>query len=326
MHTSRMVHARAANRTAGFFVGAVLWTLAPTASATSYVSAEPIPTADVVGQTDLDKLVALDYADRELWGQRLLDECGIVDAVIDALTSDGAITSITAANTHAVVAAGGFEGQTNPSFVLTVQDTGVGAASQADVTVVSNALGYVLSQGGTAHFSPDDAMAYAFPLNYVVVTFSGTLTGDGARDFFEFVGTIDPALYSGPLAGFTQIDFQGSATNNSMLFLQPDVPKIQFIGGMYLSTLLYPSCPTYYPTNGIGIPKTKRAGIDFPFNDWLASPGGDGYLANVPASPSLLASLGDLRSQHLAAVDSLIVAIDANDVDNYLLSGFTCPN
>lgn len=325
MHTSRMEHSRA-DRTVGLLVGVVVWAVAPAASATSYVSAEPIPTADVVGQADLDKLVSLDYADRELWGQRLLDECGVVDAVIDALAGDGAISSITGANTHAAVAAGGFEGQTNPSFVLTVQDVGAGAANQVDVAVLSNALGYVLSQGGTAHFSPEDAQAYAFPLNYIVVTFPGTLSGDGARDFFEFVGAIDPALFSGPLAGFTQIDFQGSATNNSMLFLQPDVPKIQFIGGMFLSTLLYPSHPTYYPTGGFGIPKTKRAGIDFPFNDWLAFPDGDGYLGNVPASQSLLDTLADLRQQHLTAVDDLIVAIDQNDVDNYLLSGFACPN
>ena len=76
--------------------------------------------------------------------------------MIDALSAHGAITSVRPANTRFVVAAGGFEGATNPAFVFTVQDTGAGSASAADVNVLGNALGYVLNQGGTAHFSPDN--------------------------------------------------------------------------------------------------------------------------------------------------------------------------
>jgi hypothetical protein len=111
---------------------------------------------------------------------------------------------------------GGFEGATDPAFVFTVQDTGAGSASAADVNVLGNALGYVLNQGSTAPLSPDNAKAYAFVLDYAVVTFLGTLTGDEAR---AFSGAIDTALWSGLFAGFTQIDFGGSPTYNSMLFL-----------------------------------------------------------------------------------------------------------
>ena len=45
--------------------------------------------------------------------------------------------------------------------------------SEEDVNVLDNALGYVLNQGGTAHFSPDNPKAYAFSLDYAVVTFAG---------------------------------------------------------------------------------------------------------------------------------------------------------
>ena len=52
--------------------------------------------------------------------------------------------------------------------------------------------------------------AYAFTLDYAVVTFPGTLSGDEARQFFDRLGTIDAALWSGQFAGFTQIDFGSS--------------------------------------------------------------------------------------------------------------------
>ena len=158
------------------------------------MSMEPIPNRDVIGEENLATLRSIGYDNLERWSQRLLSDCLAVDTVINALSAHGAITSVTPANTRFVVAAGGFEGATNPSFVFTVKDTGAGAA---DVNVLSNALGYVLNQGGTAHFSPDNARAYAFALDYAVVTFRGTLTGEEAREFFDHLGTIDAALWSG---------------------------------------------------------------------------------------------------------------------------------
>jgi hypothetical protein len=38
------------------------------------------------------------------------------------------------------------------------------------------------------------------------VTFAGTLTGAEAQAFFEHLGMIDEALFSGLFAGFTQVD------------------------------------------------------------------------------------------------------------------------
>jgi hypothetical protein len=297
----------------------------PTASGTTYISAEPVPNRDVVGDENLARIRGIGYANLELWSQRLLSECRVVDNVIDVLSAHGAITSVTPANTRVVVAAGGFEGATNPSYVFTVQDSGSGAVSEADVDVLDNALGYVLNQGSTVHFSTDNKHAYAFFLNYAVVTFAGSLTGEEAREFFEHVGTIDPALFSGLFAGFTQIDFEGSMTNNSMLFLQPAVNKHQFISGLFTAASTATGT-TYSPLKINGMPTTATAGVAFPGNDWLAFPDGDGYLMNIGDSPQLLSDLAALRLQHLSAVASLLTAIDTGNVEMYLSSQFTCPN
>jgi len=325
MHTSRAEHRRRTRHVAGRIVVAILLAAVQTLSATTYMSVEPVPNRDIVGDADLALIRSIGYTRLERWSQRLLSECLAVDSVIDALTAHGAITSVTAANTRFVVAAGGFEGSTNPSYVFTVQDSGPGAASANDVNVLDNALGYVLNQGGTVHFSADNAKAYAFALDYAVVTLPGTLGGDEARQFFGRLEHIDAALWSGQFAGFTQVDFNGSPTNNSMLFLQPAVSKQRFISG--LSALAATDADaTYFPLKSNGAPTTAKAGIAFPGNDWLASPNGDQYLVNVGGTPQLLGELAALRQKHLRAVDDLLNAIERNRVDTYLDHGFRCPN
>jgi hypothetical protein len=315
------------NLAAGGSLAFLLLVPAPAASATTYMSVEPVPNKDVVGvgEDNLAAIRSIGYANLERWSHRLLDECRVVDSVIDALSANAAISSvIIGANTLAVVAAGGFEGGTTPSFVFTIQDSGAGSVTEADVDVLSNALGYVLNQGSTAHFSPDNFKAYAFPLDYAVVTFAGTLSGSEAQAFFEQLGIIDEALFSGLFAGFTQLDLAGSLTNNSMLFLQPAVSKRRFISG--LSTAVESdSRASYSPLKNNGAPTTARAGVAFPGNDWLASPEGDQYLENIGSSPQLWSDLAALRQQHLDAVASLLDAIEADQVEEYLASQFTCP-
>lgn len=325
MQLSRVADRCTTNRAVGLVVALAIFLAVHTVSATTYLSVEPIPNRDVIGEENLARLRGIGYDNLERWSQRLLSECLAVDSVIGALSAHGAITSVTRANTRVVVAAGGFEGATNPSFVFTVKDTGAGAASAADVNVLSNALGYVLNQGGTAHFSPDNAKAYAFVLDYAVVTFMGTLTGDEAGEFFEHLGTIDPALFSGLFAGFTQIDFGRSSTNNSMLFLQPAVSKNRFISGLSDAADDDPRA-TYFPLKPNGTPTTARAGIAFPGNDWVAFPGGDQYLANIGGTSQLLNELAALRQKHLVAVANLLKAIAENRVERYLSRQFSCPN
>ena len=141
-----------------------------------------------MGEDDLAKILSVGYPNLELWSNRLLNECGIVQEVIDVLASHGAISTVdtgSTGNTRFRVAAGGFEGNTNPSYVFTVEDSGPDAVSEADVDVLDNALGYVLNQGGTAHFSPDNAKAYFFSLDYAVVTFD-TPDRCGGKRVFRF--------------------------------------------------------------------------------------------------------------------------------------------
>jgi hypothetical protein len=289
------------------------------------MSIETVPHRDVVGEDDVVTIRSIGYANLERWSQRLLGECRVVDSVIDALTANATISSVTSTNTRVVVAAGGFEGGTNPSFVFTAEDSGAGSVTEADVDVLGNALGYVLNQGATAHFSPDNFKAYAFPLDYALVTFSGTLSGAEAQAFFEHVGTIDEALFSGLFAGFTQIDLAGSQTNNSMLFLQPAVSKRRFISGLSAAVEGDPR-RSYSPLKNNSTPTTARAGVAFPGNDWIAFPGGDQYLANVGGSARLRSDLAELRQQHLDAVTSLLEAIEeGEDLEEYVAT-FTCPN
>ncbi len=315
------------NRTIGWFLVLLLgWT--PTASATTFLSVEPVPNEVIVGEDDVVAIRNIGYANLEQWSLRLLNECRMVESVIDALSANEAISSVTlGGNTRVAVAAGGFQGRTNPSFVFTLEDSGAGSATEADINVLSNALGYVLNQGGTAHFNPDNFKAYAFPLDYAVVTFSGTLTGTEAQAFFEHLGTIDEALFSGLFAGFTQVNLAGSLTNNSMLFLQPAASKHRFISGLSAAAGDDPRA-SYSPLKNLknnDAPTTARAGVAFPGNDWSAFPDGDQYLANVGSSDPLLSDLADLRQQHLAAVASLLEAIKGGNVEDYLATQFTCP-
>ena len=225
-------------------------------NATTYISAEPIPSRDVVGQATLALILSAGYPNLELWSSRLLNDCHIVHNVINVLASHGAISTVTPGNTSFLVAAGGFEAVTDPSYVFTVQDSGPHAVSGADVDVLDNALGYVLNQSGTAHFSPDNAKAYAFPLDYAVVSFGSSLTGLQAKAFFDYLGTIDPALWSGTFAGFTQI-------GSSMLFLKPNTTKQEFITGLSAAASSYPWA-AYITLNNNGQPTTARPALIFP--------------------------------------------------------------
>ena len=296
------------------------------AIATTYVSVEPIPSRDVVGQQALETILSAGYPNLEIWSNRLLSDCMIVESVADVLKSDGLISTIDAGNTSVLVAAGGFEGITNPTYVFTVRDSGFDAASATDIDVLDNALGYALNQGGTVHFSPDDPKAYDFALDFAVVTFTSALDGVGAKAFFDFLGTINPDLWSGLFAGFTQIAFQGSPLNNSMLFLKPAASKQKLIAGLSAAVSATPEA-TYVTLNNNGRPTTDKAGISFPGNDWIVFPDGDQYLSRLAnASPGALFALAGIRMQHLQAVADLVAAIESGTLNFYLTSGFTCPS
>ena len=320
-------------RNIGIFIFACTLLFAATIGASAvkaqtYISAEAIPASDIVGAANLAKIEGLGYADLELWTQRLLNDCGIVQNVIGVLTDNRAIkTVIPFLNTSYRVAAGGFEGVTDPSYVFTMVDSGPVAVNPADVFALDNALGYALNQDGTAQFSlrynPSDPNS--FSIAYGVVTFAGALTGEQAQKFFNYLGTIDPALWTGTDAGFTQVNLQYFGLNDSMLFLIGDVSTTEFENGLSEAARTTPHA-TYSPLGKNGKPTTATGGAAFPGNDWVASPNGAGYLSNlVNPSPQLLSALARLRQQHLQAVANLLNAINKGNVSFYLNDQFKCP-
>ena len=111
--------------------------------ATTYGSVEPIATPDVI---DTGVLRDQRLEVRAAFAERLL-QCGIVDQVIDVLRSNKSVKTINGLNAHFEVGAGGFAGATNPSFVYTLIDSGPNAATHAEISILTDSLGYVVSQG-----------------------------------------------------------------------------------------------------------------------------------------------------------------------------------
>ena len=193
---------------------------------------------------------------KEAFAERAF-ECGVVDEVIDALTSSGAVTTIDGLNTSFDVAAGGFAGATNPAFVYIVVDSGPNAASTADIQTLTNSLGYVLSQGSAFLLDGDNPDAFDFPANYVVLNFDSTPTMEESAALFETVGAIDPLLFETFTSGYTQY-------GRAYLSLQSDVPDQQFIDGYVQAA------------DGRGRVHARRrrrpglftGGAAFPDNDW----------------------------------------------------------
>ena len=256
---------------------------ASTALANTYGSVEPIANSDVVNTSSLQRQPIVI---REAFANRLL-ECGIVQRVEDALTSTRAISTINNLNTHFEVGAGGFAGETNPAYVYTVIDNGPNSASNADIKVLTNGLGYVLSQGSAFLLDADDSSMFDFPANYVVVNFRSPPSIRRAAAFFAAVGAIDPELFETDTSGYTQY-------GRAYLSLQSDVPDSQFISGY--SRAAAQAGLEYTPIVS-GQPGLFQGGAAFPGNDWSVSRQGEEYLARIPAASH--DSLARIRAFHL---------------------------
>ena len=143
---------------------------------------------------------------------------------MDALSSTGAITTINALNTHLAVGAGGFAGRTNPSYVYTVIDNGPNAASVEDVKVLTDSLGYVMSQASAFLLDVDNPSSFDFPANYVVLNFDTPPSIARSAALFRTVGRIDRELFDTDTSGYTQF-------GRAYLSLQSDVSDARFIAG-----------------------------------------------------------------------------------------------
>jgi hypothetical protein len=243
--------------------------LSGTLQANKYGSVEPIANPAVIDTTPLrDQPLRV----REAFATRLL-ECGVVHRVIGALTQTRAISTINSLNTQFAVGAGGFAGETNPSYVYTVLDDGPNAANIDDVKVLTDALGYVLSQGSAFLLDSDDPTSFDFPANYVVLNFDAPPPIAVSAALFRLVGRIDPELFETDSSGYTQF-------GRAYLSLQSFVPDAQFIAGYVEAAQRF---GVEYTPIVNGTASLFQGGAGFPGNDWTVSTAGEQYLARIPA-------------------------------------------
>jgi hypothetical protein len=271
--------------------------LSSTIQANKYGSVEPIANPDVI---DTSALRDQPLRVREAFANRLL-QCGIVSRVVDVLTETRAITTINNLNTSFSVAAGGFAGNTNPSYAYTVLDSGPNAATEEDVTVLTDSLGYVLSQGSAFLLDSDDPDAFEFPANYVVLNFRTPPPIRASAALFELVGEIDEELFNTDTSGYTQF-------GRAYLSLQSAVPDQQFIDGYVEAAARFGV--EYTPVVN-GTPSLFQGGAAFPFNDWSVDTRGEAYLARIPAQSHR--ALSRIRAFHLRVTREVLRKLEHGD-------------
>jgi hypothetical protein len=282
--------------------------LSGTLQANKYGSVEPLANPAVIDTTPLtDQPLRV----REAFATRLL-ECGIVNRVVDALSSTGAITTINNLNTSFAVGAGGFAGRTNPSYVYTVIDEGPNAASIDDVKVLTDRLGYALSQGSAFLLDSDDTSSFDFPTNYVVLNFDRPPPLRISAALFELVGEIDPELFETDSSGYTQF-------GRAYLSLQSFVPDQQFIDGYVEAASRF---DVEYTPIVNGIPSLFQGGAAFPGNDWEVSTSGEEYLSRIPLQSHR--ALGRIRAFHLGVTREVLRELDRHDKSHKDVVSFDC--
>jgi hypothetical protein len=271
-------------KTAMFLRVSVLWlALGGPVLATTYGSVEPIASPDVI---DIEVLRAQQLDVRAAFAERLL-QCGIVDQVIDALSHSKSVKTINGLNIHVEVGAGGFAGATNPSFVYTVIDSGPNAASHDDIKIVTDGLGYVLSQGSAFLLDAANTASFDFPANYVVLNFDTPPPLKKSAALFEAVGRFDPELFETDSSGYTQF-------GRAYLSLQSFVPDSQFVAGYVQAAAQF---GVEYTPIVAGVASLFTGGAAFPGNNWILNPRGEEYLARIPAESHQ--ALRRLRNAHL---------------------------
>jgi len=283
--------------TAYFVTAALCLALSGTLQANTYGSVEPLANPAVIDTRplrDQPLKVRVDFATRLL-------QCGIVSRVVDALSSSGAITTINDLNTHFAVGAGGFAGSTNPAYVYTVIDRGPNAASLDDVKVLTDSLGYVMSQGSAFLLDADNPANFDFPANYVVLNFAAPPPLARSAALFRAVGRIDPELFGTDTSGYTQY-------GRAYLSLQSAVPDEQFIAGYVRAAMAF---GVEYTPLVDGAPSLFQGGAAFPGNDWTVSTRGEEYLSRIPTASHQ--ALARIRRFHLRATEDVLRRLERAD-------------
>ena len=236
--------------------------------ADSVASVEPIASTAVV---NIEPFLEQDLEVRAAFAERLL-QCGIVDDVERLLSRERVIPTVDARNTQVELAAGGFAGNTNPTYAFKLDDTGPNAVSHEDILRLTDSLGYVMSQDSVFVLDLDDPTSFEFPSSYVVLRFRRTPPLEKSAALFETVGRIDPQLFETDTSGYTQV-------GRSYISLQSDVPEAEFIAG-YVEAAREVSV-RFTPIVD-GVPSVFEGGAGFPGNDWVAHPAGEEYLSRIP--------------------------------------------
>ena len=97
--------------------------------------------------------------------------------------------------------------------------------------MLTDSLGYVMSQGSAFLLDFDNPASFDFPANYVVLNSTRPPTIAGSESLFRLVGQIDPELYVTDTSGYTQY-------GRAYLSVQSDVPDAQFIAGYVRAAML----------------------------------------------------------------------------------------
>lgn len=253
------------------------------AGAETVGSVEPIINNGVV---DTGPLAAQPLDVRGAFAERLL-QCGLVDDVERVLAEARVTTTLDAHNVGFAVSAGGFQGDTSPTFAFAAIDRGPHAASHADIQALTDSLGFVMTQDSGFLLDEDDPTSFDFPTNYAVLVFRRTPPLQASAALFETVGRIDPELFDTDTSGYTQV-------GRSYVSLQSAVPDDEFIAGYVQAAREFGV--TYTPVIH-GKPALFQGGAAFPGNDWVAHPGGEDYLARLPGR--VHDRLRRLRALHL---------------------------
>lgn len=278
-------------------------------------SVEPIPNPAVLYTQPL-RALPLDV--RVAFAECVL-ACGVFDDVREVLERQGAITASTAHSLDIAVTAGGFNGETNPTFGFVFEEAWV--TSTHEVLALANALGYVLSQGSVFLLDGDGkdasgaSRSIGFDANYAIVEWAKTPTIGQSAAFFALAGDLDSDVFSTPTSGYTQygIDY---------LTLQSAVSEERFIAAYLEAAAVFKLAYTdvvYTPVVD-GTPTLFRGSAAFLSNDWMLNASGEEYLDRLPVE--VHEDLKNLRLRHLRAVQRALDAIDEVSVEFF--ANFSC--
>jgi hypothetical protein len=142
-----------------------------------------------------------------------------------------------------------------------VIDDGPNAASQEDVKVRTDSLGYVLSQGSAFLLDADNTESFDFPADYVALNFDTPPPLARSAALFRTVGHIDRELFATETCGYTQY-------GRAYLSLQSDVPDLRFIEGYVSAAAVF---GVEYTPIVNGVASLFQGGAAFPGNDWTVS-------------------------------------------------------